>query len=445
MLTSTLLLSTLLIRNINFRHIIVFSSLTLFFYLNFIINTSINLIIHDKLFSLDIISINLILLSLWVFIIIILLRYRQIIKPTKKYIFLIISTSLTIILIICFSINNYLIFYILFEATLIPTTFLILLWGYQPERLIARFFLILYIISRSLPLLLIMVNNNLLNFSTSLFNFVIPYSTTYTQFFLNFFFILAFIIKLPLFLLHIWLPKAHVEAPLAGSIVLAAILLKLGAFGIIRLRYLLPFILHKNLKFFRLISLIGAIYTRFICLRQTDLKALIAYSSVSHMGVTISSMCAFDKTSWDASSLILCAHAFSSSLLFSLAYHSYELSNSRRLILTKGLIKLLPILRIFWFIAAIIRLGAPPFINLPAEILIAKSVIINNFLTILIFSIILFTSSIYRLILFTSTSHGSVINFSKKTSIIKYTQISAYFIHVLPPIFFIILIKSFIN
>jgi NADH-ubiquinone oxidoreductase chain 4 len=97
--------------------------------------------------------------------------------------------------------------------------------------------------------------------------------------------ILAFLVKLPLFILHLWLPKAHVEAPLRGSIILAAILLKLGGFGFIRLSFILPSINKYIQNYLSPIAIFGAIIARIICVRQIDIKSLIAYSSVRHIGI----------------------------------------------------------------------------------------------------------------------------------------------------------------
>ena len=156
----------------------------------------------------------------------------------------------------------------------------------------------------------------------------------------------AFITKLPLFSVHLWLPKAHVEAPVAGSIVLAAILLKLGGYGLARMVYIFPTTLTKLSNFYLRLSIIGAVATSLICLRQTDLKSLIAYSSVGHIGIMITGILTITSWGLTGAIMIIIAHGLCSSAIFALANINYELTHTRSLTLSKGLIASVPVLTI---------------------------------------------------------------------------------------------------
>lgn len=406
-------------------------------------NNSLRLINYNIYYILDPLAYNLIILTIWVTTLIIIVRKkffdtRNFAKP-----FLSTCIILCLILMLAFSTNSIIVFYILFEASLIPTLILIIVWGYQPERILARFFLILYTVFRSLPLLLTLLRICNYTSSTSFHTQNAVYSSCSLENYLYVFLIIAFLVKLPIYFFHIWLPKAHVEAPLAGSIVLAAILLKLGGYGLIRLRALTPWIIRNLLSKFTILSLLGAIITSLICTRQTDLKALIAYSSVSHIGLILAAISTFEHLAWLRAIIMLCAHGLGSSMLFCLAATAYEKSNSRRLILTKGLLKITPVFSFFWFIGAILRIGAPPFINLTAEILITQSLIIKTFYLTPILIATLFLRAVYSLILYTSSNHGPICRFTKKTSSFSNLLTLSFIIHITPAAILIGLTKFF--
>lgn len=154
--------------------------------------------------------------------------------------------------------------------------------------------------------------------------------------------LIGFLVKLPIFSTHLWLPKAHVEAPIAGSIVLAAILLKLGGYGLARMATLFQNIVSSTSSLLIRISITGAVATRLICMRQPDLKSLIAYSSVGHIGLILTGILSNSAWGISGSLIIIVAHGLSSSALFIIANLSYEITHTRSIFLTKGLITINP-------------------------------------------------------------------------------------------------------
>jgi len=152
-------------------------------------------------------------------------------------------------------------------------------------------------------------------------------------------------VKLPVYIVHLWLPKAHVDAPLAGSMILAGVLLKLGGYGLIKLMLISYLDFYYKLRFILRLSIFGAIFISFFCLRQVDAKALIAYSSVVHMGPVLLGVFSNRYLSIFGGFIIILAHGICSSCIFYMLNISYSRFKRRRVLLVRGCLILSPVLR----------------------------------------------------------------------------------------------------
>ncbi|YP_002364584.1 NADH dehydrogenase subunit 4 (mitochondrion) [Epinephelus lanceolatus] len=318
-------------------------------------------------------------------------------------------TSLQIFLILAFGATEMIMFYIMFEATLIPTLILITRWGNQTERLNAGVYFLFYTLAGSLPLLVALLL--LQNYTGTLSLFTLPFSSplhlsSYADKLWWTACLLAFLVKMPLYGVHLWLPKAHVEAPIAGSMVLAAVLLKLGGYGMMRMIVMLD-PLTKNLSYpFLIFALWGVIMTSSICLRQTDLKSLIAYSSVSHMGLVVGGILIQTPWGFTGALILMIAHGLTSSALFCLANTNYERTHSRTMLLARGLQIILPLMTTWWFIASLANLALPPFPNLMGELMIITSLFNWSWWTIVLTGGGTLITASYSLYMFLMTQRG---------------------------------------
>jgi NADH-quinone oxidoreductase subunit M len=311
-------------------------------------------------------------------------------------------------------------FYVFWEATLIPMYFLIGVWG-GPQRIYAAVKFILYTMAGSLLMLvailvLYFIHRQATGDATfNLYQLAQLELEPSTQRWLFLAFFLAFAIKVPLFPFHTWLPDAHVEAPTAGSVLLAGVLLKMGTYGFVR--FCLPLFPEASIAaawIIALLAVIGIIYGALMALVQTDLKKLVAYSSVSHLGFVMLGIFAFTTQGLDGAVLQMVNHGLSTGALFLLVGMIYDRRHTRLIADFGGLAKVMPVYAAVFLVVTLSSLGLPGLNGFVGEFL----VLIGAFQTMPLYAIVaavgVVLSAVYLLWMYQRVMFGEVTHAANK-------------------------------
>lgn len=370
-------------------------------------NSWVGLLTLNLNLGVDGISLFFVILTTLLIALCILTSWNSIKSNLKEY--LISFLVMEFFLIGVFCVLDLLLFYIFFESVLIPMFLIIGIWGSRERKIRASYFFFLYTLLGSV-LMLLSIIYIYSQVGTTDYEILLTFSfSKMEQYILWFTFFLSFATKVPMVPVHLWLPEAHVEAPTAGSVILAGVLLKLGTYGLIRFSLpLFPEASFYFAPFVYILAAVGIVYTSFTAIRQSDFKRIIAYTSVAHMNLVILGIFSFNIIGLEGAILQSLSHGFVASALFLIIGVVYDRHGTRMVKYYGGLVHLMPIYTFIFLFFTMANIGLPGTSSFVGEFLILAGSFKTNTSITFIGATSMVVGGCYSLWLFNRIAYGNL-------------------------------------
>ena len=397
---------------------------------NWISETNINFYL-----GLDGISLFFIILSTFLIPLCLLGSWNVIEQNVKSYLafFLLMEIALVFV----FSVLDVLLFYIFFESILIPMFLIIGIWGTRSRKIRASYLFFLYTLIGSV-LMLLAIFYIIEEVGTTDFNVISNYSFDFNaQKLLWIAFFCAFAAKIPMVPVHLWLTEAHVEAPTAGSVILAGVLLKLGTYGFLRFSFpLFPAATSYFVPLMLTLASVGVVYTSLTAIRQTDVKRVVAYASIAHMNVVLIGMFSLNTQGIEGSIFQMLSHGIVAAALFFCIGVMYDRYHSRLIKYYSGLVFTMPLFITFFLIFTMANIALPGTSSFVGEFLILAGIIQTNYVATFIGASGMVLGGAYSLWLFNRVAFGNL----KIQYVFRFTDINRREFSYFFPLFFLTLL-----
>ena len=387
--------------------------------------------------GIDGISIFFIILTAFLIPICMLISWESVTYKTKEFFLMLLITEL--LLINVFAVLDLFFFYIFFESVLIPMFIIIGVWGSRQRKIHAAYQFFFYTLFGSILMLLGVI---VIYFQSGTTDIQLLSQLEFSesrQLVLWLAFFASFAVKVPMLPVHIWLPEAHVEAPTAGSVILAGVLLKLGTYGIIR--FMIPMFPYAMSYFTPMVftmCVIGILYSAATTIRQIDLKKIIAYSSVAHMNFALLGLFTNNTQGIEGSLFFMLGHGAVSSALFLCIGMLYDRYHTRNILYYGGLVQVMPIFSIFFLVFTLANLGLPGMVNFVGEFLVLIGTWKVNTTVIVLASIGLILGAVYAIWFYNRLVFGQIRFYSLQ----KFSDINRREFALLLPLFIMVFVMG---